>query len=67
MLRSIWDGLVAIGRGIASINIFPPPLQDDPRIREILDRTDEEAIRQDWEQVGQDMWKVIHDREQNGG
>jgi hypothetical protein len=44
-------------RGMCSITLFPEPLED-PRIREILEKTPEEALREDYEGVLGDYSRV---------
>ena len=45
-------------RGMASAIDIGDTLRD-PEVDRILDQTDEEAIRSDWEAVGNDMWITI--------
>lgn len=48
----------AFFRGMASISIYQPP------IRGRFCRDDREALRHDWEMVGQDMRQAIEKHEQ---
>lgn len=40
---------------MATLVIFPPPRRELRICDEILARSDEEALRSDWEKVGQDL------------
>jgi hypothetical protein len=59
MWSAFLNGLASIAEGMASICIFPLELEDDPKIQEILNRSDAEAFAADWEAIGEDFRKVI--------
>lgn len=59
-VASIGEGMVSIGEGMASMCGFGS-LADKPEIREILDRTDEEAFAMDAKALEADMEAITSD------
>lgn len=62
---SIGQGMASIGRGMASFNIFgpPPKITRHPPSFPRCERSDKEALQDDWRRLGWDdrQWKDIGD------
>lgn len=63
-MKSFWDclkeGFDSIAKGMASFNIFPPPLSETkyklPKTDEEAFERDRKALESDWESVNRDLF-----------
>jgi hypothetical protein len=57
-LKNIVQGMASIGEGLASFNLFPPPVSPKefkPLSQQELNKQVSDALASDWEAVGGDL------------
>jgi len=65
--RSILDGLASIGEDFALIFSFGASREVPHSYREILMKTDSQAIREDWEKIGDAFRTAIANQKTKSG
>jgi hypothetical protein len=64
-MKAFWRGVTSIGEGMASIGEGMAGLMDlsgeQTRVKLKGPADDAEALRRDWEAVGNDLWKVLEE------
>lgn len=67
--KSFWqallEGFATIGEGLSHLFYFGASREMPPNCREILEKSNEQALREDWEKVGEDFNTVIKQKADN--
>ena len=67
--KSFWqallEGFATIGEGFSQLFCFGSSREIPPNCREILEKRDEQALREDWEKVGEAFNTVIKQKADN--